>query len=108
MRAQRHAQFRLKRPRVSIDFFWHLIVGFQWLICYFLCESLDFAHSEALRDNAVGDDVGVGEREQRAGMARRQFACRQQRARMVGQARQAQRIGDMAAALADNAGDVGV
>ena len=71
-------------------------------------QALDVAHGEALGDDAVGERVGVGDGEQRARMAGGDRARGEQGAAVLGQLGQAQRVGDVAAALADDAGDVGV
>ena len=73
-----------------------------------LAEALDVPHRQALRDDAVGDRVGVGDREQRAGVAGRDLPAASSARLCSGRPVSRMRVGDMAAALADDAGDVGV
>ena len=73
-----------------------------------LAQALDVPDRQALGDDAVGERVRVGDGEQRARVSGRDLAAREQAARVLGQIGQAKRVGDMAPAFADDAGDVAV
>ena len=108
LRSERQAELCFERARVGVDRRRGLGAAAARRLAGALGEPLDVAHAQAPRDNAVGDRVGIGEGEQRARVAGRNLARREQRAAVLGQAEQPQRVGDMAAALADDARDVGL
>ena len=106
-RSKLQPKLRLQRARVGVARLRRLGAVARRLAGAF-AEALDIAHAQAARDDAVGDCVGIGDGKQRATMAGGNRTGGDQRATMFGQRHQAQRVGDMAATLADDAGDVGV
>ena len=73
-----------------------------------LAEPLDVANGEALGDDAVGDRVGSATASRARACPAEIWPGGQEPLRVLRQIGQAQRVGDVAAALADDAGDVGV
>ena len=105
--AQRETELFFERARVGVDGFGDF-GGAALRLPGALAQALDVAHRQAFGDDAVGDRVRVGDGEQRARVAGGNRPGRKKRATVFGQIGQAHRIGDMAAAFADDAGDVGV
>ena len=73
-----------------------------------LAEALDVSDRQAFGDDAVGERVRIGDGEQSARVPGRDLSAREQAARVLGQVGQAKRVGDVAPAFADHAGDVAV
>ena len=73
-----------------------------------LAETFDVAHGQALGNDLGSDRVRVMNGEKGARVAGRYGARGQQLFRVLGKIEQAQRIGDMASALANDAGDIGM
>ena len=71
-------------------------------------EALDVPDRQALGHDAVGERVRIGNGEQGARVPGRDPPARQKAARVFGQVGQAKRVGDVAPAFADHAGDVAV
>jgi hypothetical protein len=107
LRPKREAELLLERERIRID-------GARRLRSRArhgaggLAQPLDVPNREALGDDPVRDCIRVGEREQGARVSRRDLARGQEPLGVLRQIGQAQRVGDVAAALSDNARDIGV
>ncbi len=71
-----------------------------------LHQRLDLAHGQVLLEDAAGERLGVLAADQRAGVAGGELAGPDQGLHALGQLQQPQRVGEMAAALADGVGDV--
>ena len=104
--AERQPKLVLKRARVGIHGFSSL--SRPCCLARILAEALDVADGQALGDDAVGERVRVGDGEQRARVPGRNLSAREQAAGVFGQIRQAQGVGDVAPAFADDSRNVGV
>ena len=71
-----------------------------------LAETFDVAHGQTFGNDLGSDRVRVMNGKKRARVAGRNGPRRQQLFRVLGKIEKAQRIGDMASALADDAGDI--
>ncbi len=102
--SEREAELVLKGSRVGVD----RRGGLARPACLagILTEALDVPDRQPLGDDAVGERVGVGDSEQGAGVSGRDLPSREQGARMFGQIGQPRGVGDVTAALADDAGDI--
>ena len=105
-RAKLESELILERLRVGVDRPSRL--ARPRALAGILAEALDVPDREPLGDDAVGERVRIGNRQQGARVPGRDLSAREQSAGVFGQMGQAYRVGDMAAALADDARDVSV
>src|SRR6185312_8945779 len=103
---ERKPELVLKRARVGVDGLARPPRARRF--AGILAEALDVPDRQALGYDAVGERVGIGNGEQGACVPGRNLSAGEQAAGVFGQAREPKRVGDMAAALADHAGDVAV